>query len=221
MYYSGVHDQRSAYSTTAYGSYASYTNNNFIGSINDNRPALYNNTSYAYTNYATNSSYPSYAQAPSYPSFNSSSNGRGVEQHREGHFQQRHQLDNTALSDKSYTSAFARPFNGYSNPNSQSFYNEYSDYKSLSSEITTRTDVSEHGADKYLPPCALQYYETDMDSNEDDELMLEQRNSCAYAPTIGRNANRFRNDRAVAIPFDHSFGDAGFKTISPYSILEV
>ncbi len=172
MYYSGVHDQR------AYQSYNNYSSYN--SSFNDSRPALYSNNGYNYTD-----SYPSYTEAPYY-----SRDQRGPYEPRS------QQLDTINQQDKGYNLAYARPYNGYSNINSQysqSYYNEY-DYKSLSSEITTRNDIPENGGDKYFPPCALQYYETDIDSNEDDELM-EQRNSCAYAKTITRNSNLFNNDR--------------------------
>ena len=188
MYYSGTHDQR-AYTGNSSYPYADFSN--------EGRPATYNNYGYNYNDF--------------YQSYSDLTHLSYREQQRSVYEQRVPQLDNNSSQPEkssymsSSSSVYARAYTGYNNVDSQFpqvCSNEYT-YKSPSSELTTRTDISEHG-DKYFPPCALQYYETDVDSNEDDEF-FEQRNSCAYAKTLSRDDKRCDNERGMNRDFSLYF----------------
>ncbi len=192
MYYSGVHDQ---WPYTSYNGY-SYSNTNY-----DNRQ-MYSNEAYNFND----SSYQSNAEA-TFPYNNSTYSNSSREgsfdsnynrEQREA-FEQRPVDSTPQLQDKAFSYLYGRHFNANGYDNSQGYYNDF-DYKSSSTGLTaSKNDVSEPADNKYFPPCALQYYETDVDSIEEDDF-TQQRNSCAYAKTITRTASKCNsNDKGMII----------------------
>ena len=181
MYHPGLYSQR------AYTGYNGYP---YTDTYNQNRQTAYNNVEGNNNNF-----YQSGFQQESYSTYREQQRGGGTYEQRVPQLENSypHQQDRNSLM-----SLYGRHYEGYTNSTSQSsqIYNNAFDYKSTSSAMMSRNGVSEHGENKYFPPCALQYYETDGDSVEDDEI-AEQRTPCAYAKSYSGSSFKCDNDKGM------------------------
>ena len=125
---------------------------------------------------------------------------RGTYEHRSLQTEGCYQPGNQQQERNGYLPYYGKQYEGSNNLHSQNSTQIYSngyDYKSSANTAITKTSFSPDNGDyKYYPPCALQHYETDADSNEDEEI-VEPRNPCAYAKTYMDGSYRFDADRGI------------------------
>ena len=98
-----------------------------------------------------------------------------------------------------YIQPYNKQFDAYANINLQNsqIYTNGFDNKSSVSALMSRATFSENNDNKFFPSCAMQYCETDGESNEDED-MLERRNSCAYAKVYPEGSYRFNDERGIS-----------------------
>lgn len=137
---------------------------------------------------------------------------RGTYEHRivqESPYQTSQQ-DRSGYIPSSYTKQY-NTYNDIGLQNSQTYSNGYESKSSLNA-MMSRASFSQT-TDKYLPPCALQYCETDGDSNEDEDV-IETRNSCAYAKAYPEGSYRFNDERGINNLFVTAFLQIKYQILS-------
>jgi len=126
---------------------------------------------------------------------------KGTYEHRPG---QDSSYTQTSQQNRScYVPPYNKQYDGYTNANLQNslMYNSGFDNKSNGNAMMSRATYSGNNDNKFFPPCALQYCETDGDSNEDDD-MLKPRNSCVYAKSYPESNYRFHSEKAQQAPWE-------------------
>ena len=179
MYHHSVHNQR-AY--TGFNGYP-YTDN-YIRQVEYNTSDG-NNNGYYQGSYQQDQ-YSFYRGQP-----------RGTYEHRAG---QGSPYTPNQQDRNSYIPPYSKQYDGYTNFSLQNslIYNNGFDNKSNVGAMMSRANFSESNDNKFFPPCALQYCETDGESNEDDDIP-ERRNSCAYAAKSYTDGSyRFHSERGIS-----------------------
>ena len=120
---------------------------------------------------------------------------RGTYEHRAG---QESPYISSQQDRNCYIPPYNKQYDGYTNISLQNslICNNGLDNKSNASAMMSRASYSESNDNMFFPPCALQYCETDGESNEDDEV-IEPRNSCVYAKSYPEGSYRFHNERGI------------------------
>ncbi|XP_065055192.1 homeobox protein Hox-B5-like [Rhopilema esculentum] len=192
MYHPGVYSQRS-YSSNGGYPYADLYSQSRQSEYNNNMDS--NNNNYHQVIGFQPEPYSSYKGQQQ----------RGTYEHRSLQTEGCYQPGNQQQERNGYLPYYGKQYEGSNNLHSQNSTQIYSngyDYKSSANTVITKTSFSPDNGDyKYYPPCALQHYETDADSNEDEEI-VEPRNPCAYAKTYMDGSYRLDAERAQQAPWE-------------------
>lgn len=177
MYHPSIYSQRAYAGSNGYPCTDSYTRQLDYGNMD----------------VSNNSYYQGSFQADQYSFYRGQQ--RGTYEHRiaqESPYQTNQQERN------GFIPAYTKQYDAYSSnitlQNSQAFINGF-DNKSSVSAMMSRASFSQ-SSEKYYPSCAMQYCETDGESNEDEDA-VEPRNQCAYAKSYPEGSYRFNDERGI------------------------